>query len=69
MVNKEWAKMFLENWNRAVELWDEGRIFSYDDLTVQKLTNKQLEYASICCTWIIPNNISEPHVVAFGGAE
>lgn len=26
-VTKEWAKLFLKNWNRAVELWDSGHMF------------------------------------------
>ncbi len=68
-IGKAWAKIFLENWDRAVELWDEGRTFSYDNFTVQNLTKKQQEYARICCIWIIPNNVAEPHVVAFGGTD
>ncbi len=27
-IDREWAKMFLENWNRAVKLWDNGQLFN-----------------------------------------
>lgn len=64
-VTKEWAKLFLENWNRAVALWDSGYLFNKDYHTSSVCTCQQ-EYACICCSWIIPNKMVEPHCVAEG---
>lgn len=78
MHKKEWAKPFLANWNRAVELWDSGKLFQtgdgegalyrrerYKGYTVGQVKNQQ-EYARICCAWLIPNGFKEPHCVAQG---
>lgn len=66
---KEWAKLFLEKWNRAVKLWDKGHLFG--DVWslkpyIQEQIREQREYANICCTWLIPNGFVEPHCVAEG---
>lgn len=67
IVTKEWAKLFLENWNRAVELWDGGALFyswkqggGYWEYQIKE----QQEYARLCCTWMLPNGFQEPHVLA-----
>lgn len=72
-VSREWAKLFLENWNRAVELWNEGKIFvpEFHSGVSGMYSDRQLgahqEYARLCCTWMLPNGFQEPHVVAEGG--
>lgn len=69
-VTHKWAKLFLANWNRAVELWDGGALFyswkqggGYWEYQIKE----QQEYARLCCTWMLPNGFQEPHVVAEGG--
>lgn len=66
---KEWAKLFLAEWNRAVELWHNGYLFDTQNTGYYwpDQIYGQKEYANICCTWIIPNGMAEPHVVAEGG--
>lgn len=69
-VSKEWAELFLKNWNRAVALWDDGHMFrkhykESDEYEDYQLRDQQ-EYARICCSWIIPNKMVEPHCVAEG---
>lgn len=78
MPSKEWAKLFLENWDRAVELWDNGKLFEpglnitvsgvpfYEGYNADQQRN-QTRYADICVTWLIPNGMVEPHCVAEGG--
>lgn len=65
-VSKEWSKLFLSNWNRAVEMWNEGYIFSEEarEANSQYTIFIQQEYARICCAWLIPNEFQEPHVEA-----
>lgn len=71
-ISHEWAKMFLDNWNRSVELWDDGELFKPRNEThalamhMQDYSMEQQEYARICCTWIIPSGMVEPHCVAEG---
>jgi hypothetical protein len=59
--SREWAKLLLANWDRAVRLWDGGDLFS-----PVGNQNDQMSYARICCEWLIPNRFQEPHVVAAG---
>lgn len=77
--SKEWAKLFLEQWNRANQLWNDGVLFhpmteetkqaygimSQSNYTVQQRVD-QKRYAEICATWIITNGFVEPHCVAEG---
>lgn len=62
-IDREWARMFLENWNRAVKLWDDGRLFS---CRTPWSAVDQKEYARICVSWLTPNNFNEPHMTAEG---
>lgn len=66
-VSKEWARMFLANWDRAVELWDDGYLFSGGISRDVTKSTDQREYAALCVTWLIPNGMVEPHCVAQGG--
>lgn len=63
-VSREWAKLFLSNWNRAVELWDGGDLFSKQNgiYWPDQILGQQ-EYAHICA-WMIPNRFAEPHMEA-----
>lgn len=71
-VTKEWAELFLKNWNQAVMLWDKGHLFndvwSKEEYQKEQLRDQQeyarQEYARICCSWIIPNGMVEPHCTA-----
>lgn len=69
-IDREWAKMFLANWNKAVRLWDDGELFDnhsrYYNQFSREQSAKQLEYARICVSWFIPNNFNEPHMTAEG---
>lgn len=78
-VSKEWAKLFLEQWNRAVELWNNGILFRPVNhmharaIEIAKIegyppdqTEEQFLYARICCAWLIPNGFVEPHCAAEG---
>lgn len=64
--SKERAQSFLEQWNRAVKLWNDGELFSRWHPDNYPISDSQSEYASICCTWLIPNGFVEPHCVAQG---
>lgn len=71
-VSKEWASLFLSSWNRAVQLWAEGDLFKPHIVGQSKhytfgQRRDQAEYANVCVTWLIPNGVAEPHVVAEGG--
>lgn len=63
-ISKEWAKLFLVNWNRTVEVWNDGELFSEKEWPSKSTSQKY--YAKICCTWLIPNGFEEPHQVAEG---
>lgn len=64
--DKEWAKLLLKNWNKAVILWNDGQLFSDIKQRKEYRETRQQEYARICCSWIIPNGMAEPHCVAEG---
>lgn len=64
-VTKEWARLFLYNWNKTVRMWNGGELFTGIE-GAGKSINQQ-EYARLCCTWMLPNGFKEPHVVAEGG--
>lgn len=63
-VSKEWAKLFLRKWNDAVAVWNDGELFG-GKIWPSK-PDSQRYYASICCSWLIPNGFEEPHQVAQG---
>lgn len=64
-VTKEWAKLFLTNWNRAVSVWNNGELFTDKEWPSKSVS--QQYYARLCCTWMLPNGMVEPHCVAEGG--
>jgi hypothetical protein len=67
-VSKKWTELFLENWNETVKLWDKGQLFTdvwYTQEYKERQIKEQQEYARLCCAWIIPNGMVEPHCVAF----
>lgn len=67
-VSKEWAKLFLSNWNNTVKLWNGGELFAPNakGKYTENQMSRQLGYASICCSWLIPHGMKEPHCVAEG---
>ncbi len=68
-VTKEWTKLFLENWDRTVELWDKGHLFAdiwYTQEFKDRQRREQQEYARLCCAWLHPFDCVEPHCVAEG---
>lgn len=78
-IRKEWARLFLIEWNRAVELWDEGRLFQPVNFIHARAieiakregylpdqTSEQIEYATVCQSWLVPNGCVDPHLTAEG---
>lgn len=62
-----WAKLFLENWNRAVKLCNSWDLFmpEYSQWRGRALKlESQQEYARICQSWLAPNGCVDPHIEA-----
>lgn len=68
-VSRELARLFLENWNRAVKLCNSWDLFmpEYSQWRGQVLKlESQQEYARICQSWLTPNGCVDPHLTAEG---
>lgn len=67
-ARKEWARFFLVKWNQAVNLWNEGYIFSEEAAKANLIYAHKLqqEYACICQSWLAPNGCVDPHLTAEG---
>lgn len=61
-------KILLAAWDQANYLWDKGHLFNdvwYTEANQKEQIKDQQEYARLCCEYLIPNRMVEPHCVAY----